>query len=50
MIVDFNLLDDSSRVWIFQSDEIISDDKIDLINFNLKRKKFFLLMLSVITS
>ena len=36
MIVDFNLLDDSSRVWIFQSDEIISDDKIDLINFNLK--------------
>ena len=36
MIVDFNLLDDSSRVWIFQSDKIISDDKIDLINFNLK--------------
>ena len=36
MIVDFNLLDDSSRVWIFQSDEIISDDKIELINFNLK--------------
>lgn len=35
MIVDFSLLDDSSRVWIFQSDEIISDDKIDLINFNL---------------
>ena len=36
MIVDFNLLDDSSRVWIFQSDEIMSDYKIDLINFNLK--------------
>ena len=36
MIVDFNLLDDSSRVWIFQSDKIISDDKIDLIKSKLK--------------
>ena len=36
MIVDFNLLDDSSRVWIFQSDKIISDDKIDLIKSELK--------------
>jgi len=35
MIIDFNLLDDSSRVWIFQSDKIISDDKIDLIKSNL---------------
>ena len=36
MIVDFNLLDDSSRVWIFQSDKIISDDNIDLIKSELK--------------
>ncbi len=36
MIVDFNLLDDSSRVWIFQSDKIISEDKIDLIKSKLK--------------
>lgn len=36
MIVDFNLLDDSSRVWIFQSDKIISDDKINLIKSKLE--------------
>ena len=36
MIVDFNQLNNSSRVWIFQSDKIISDEKIDLIKSKLK--------------
>ena len=36
MIVDFNQLNNSSRVWIFQSDKIISDEKIDLIKSELK--------------
>ena len=36
MIVDFNQLNNSSRVWIFQSDKIISDKKIDLIKSELK--------------